>query len=70
MIKIEIDDGYIQLDQLLKLAGVVNSGAEAHIFIEEGRVKINDVVESRKRKKLYDGDIVEFMGEKIKIYGK
>lgn len=55
-----IDHEYIQLNQLLKLLGMVESGGEANQRIVEGEVKVNKVVEYQKRKKLRAGDIVNF----------
>lgn len=58
---------YIKLGQALKAAGLVESGAEAKEEILDGRVKVNGAVEHQRGKKLYDGDIVEFNGEQIRI---
>lgn len=55
-----IDHEYIQLNQLLKLLDMVESGGEANQRIVEGEVKVNKVVEYQKRKKLRAGDIVNF----------
>lgn len=69
MIRIEIDSEFIKLDQLLKLAGVVGSGAEAHILIEDNQVKVNEKIENRKRRKLYCFDKVYVLGKEIEICG-
>lgn len=58
---------YIQLNQLLKLLNLVESGGEANQVITSGMVKVNGNVELQKRKKLFPGDMVEFEGESIKI---
>ncbi len=55
-----IDHEYIQLNQLLKLLGLVESGGEANQRIVDGEVKVNKVVEYQKRKKLRAGDSVNF----------
>ena len=47
---------YIQLNQLLKAAGLVGTGGEAMIRISEGDVKLNGIVETQKRKKIRIGD--------------
>ncbi len=60
---------YIQLNQLLKLMGWVESGADANISIEEELVQVNGTTETRKRNKLYPGMIVEFDGMKVEIIG-
>lgn len=52
----------IDLDQFLKLAGVVASGGEAKYMIGEGFVTVNDEPESRRRRKLAIGDVVNVEG--------
>lgn len=66
---LQIRDGedYINLTQLLKALNLVSSGAEAKKVIDEGLVKVDGVVESRYRRKLYDGMVVEFEGEDILV---
>lgn len=64
---IKLRDEYIKLGQALKAAGMVGSGVDAKIFIQEGAVKVNGIVETRRGKKLHDGDTVEFDGETVKI---
>ena len=58
---------YIELIKLLKLLGLVESGADAKIVVEEGLVECNQEIEYRKRKKLRSGDIVVFNNNTIKI---
>ena len=58
---------YIQLDQLLKAASLVSSGGEAHIMVDEGQVKVDGKVETRKRVKLRPGQKVQFGGETIQL---
>lgn len=62
-----IDHEYIQLNQLLKLLGLVETGGEANQLITEGVVKVNEVTELQKRKKLRSGDTVTFDGKTIRI---
>ena len=68
--EIMINTEFIKLDQLLKWANLTGSGVEAKMFIQNGEVKVNGVVETRRGKKIYDGDIVEFAGEKIAVRKK
>ncbi len=68
--EVVINTEFIKLDQLLKWANFTGSGVEAKIFIQNGEVKVNDTVETRRGKKIYDGDIVEFAGEKIVVRTK
>jgi len=57
----------IELYKLLKFESMVASGGEAKHVIAEGLVKVNGQVETRKRKKIVAGDIVEFGEEKVLI---
>ena len=51
----------------MKKAGLVESGVDAKFVIQDGLVKVNGEVDTRRGKKLYNGDVVEFDGEEIKI---
>ena len=62
MDQIEIRDEFIKLGQALKLAGIAESGVDAKIMIEEEMVKVNGETETRRGRKLYDGDTVEARG--------
>ena len=64
---IKLREDYIKLGQALKAAGLVENGVDAKININDGYVKVNGEVEYQRGKKLYDGDIVSFNGEEIKI---
>ena len=64
---IKIRDEYIKLGQALKLAGLVDSGVEAKIEIQEGCVKVNGEVEYQRGKKIHAGDVIEFNGQQIKV---
>lgn len=64
---IKLKDEFIKLGQALKAAGLVGSGLEAKIVIKEGQVSVNGEVEYQRGKKLYEGDMVTFDGETIKI---
>jgi ribosome-associated protein len=56
-----------ELYKILKFEGLSSSGAEAKIAIADGLVKVNGVIELQKRKKIVDGDVVEFDGTTINI---
>ncbi|MBX7094197.1 MAG: RNA-binding S4 domain-containing protein [Flavobacteriales bacterium] len=58
---------YIELNNLLKLLGLTETGGEANLRIDAGEVKVNGNTETRRRNKLRSGDVVEFDGEKITI---
>jgi ribosome-associated protein len=53
----------IQLDQFMKLTGVVSTGGQAKLVIQAGEVLVNGVVETRRKKKLKAGDKVTFNGQ-------
>ena len=50
MDEIKLRDEYIKLGQALKAAGMVGSGVDAKIFIQEGAVKVNGIVETQRGK--------------------
>lgn len=64
---IKLREDYIKLGQALKAAGLVESGVDAKFVIQDGLVKVNGKTEIQRGKKLYEGDIVEFDGNKIQI---
>mgnify|MGYP001057827779 FL=1 len=64
---IHLKDDFIKLGQALKAAGLVESGVDAKFIIQDGLVKVNGHVELQRGKKLYNGDIVEFKDDQIKI---
>ncbi len=65
--KIIIRDEYIKLGQALKLAGLVGSGVEAKIVIQEGLVQVNGVTEVQRGKKLYRDDVVSYQQQSFVI---
>lgn len=67
MEKVKIKDEFIKLGQVMKLAGMVDSGLEAKIDIQEGLVKVNGKVEIQRGKKIYPGDVVEFDMRQVKV---
>lgn len=64
---VEITKEPVELYKILKFEGMVASGGEAKTVIDDGQVLVNGEVETRKRKKIVSGDIIEFMDEKIQI---
>lgn len=64
---IKLREEFIKLGQALKAVNLVESGVEAKEVIQDGLVLVNGEVETRRGKKLYDGDIVSFEGETIRI---
>ena len=64
---LKLRDEFIKLGQALKACGLAESGVDAKIAIQNGLVKVNGEVETQRGKKLYDGDLVDYQGEEIKI---
>jgi ribosome-associated protein len=64
---VEISSEPIALHKLIKLANLVASGGEAKYIITEGLVTVNGAVETKKGKKIFSGDIVEFQGTRIQV---
>ena len=67
IIKLRESDEFIKLGQALKAAGLVESGVEAKEVVQDRMVKVNGETDTRRGRKLYDGDKVEFDGQEIKI---
>ena len=67
MQEIKLRDEFIKLGQSLKAPGLVGSGVDAKLVIQDGLVKVNGETEVQRGKKLYDGDVVTFEGETIHI---
>lgn len=57
----------VELYKILKFEGLVSSGAEAKAVVADGLVKVNGEIETRKRKKILAGDLIEFGSEKLRI---
>jgi len=64
---IHLREEFIKLGQALKVASLVSDGVEAKIVINEGLVKVNNEIETRRGRKLYEGDLVSYKGNEIKI---
>ena len=64
---IKLREEFIKLGQALKAVGFVEFGVEAKDVIQNGLVLVNGEIDTRRGRKLYDGDIVVFDGEEIKI---
>ena len=61
------EDEVLKLGQVLKATGLVDSGVVAKEVIQNGEVKVNGEVDTRRGRKLYDGDLVEFENQTVKI---
>ena len=66
---ITIKDEYIKLGQVLKLAGMCDSGVDAKHIIEDGLVQVNGQIEIQRGKKIRNKDVVTYNGKSIQIEG-
>jgi len=64
---VPIRDDSIRLGQFLKLANLVESGAEAKPLIADGHVTVNGEVETRRGRQLVDGDVVQLGGQAARV---
>ena len=64
---IKIKEDFIRLDSLLKFSGLVYTGGHAKMVILDGEVLVNGEVCLMRGKKLYNGDVAEFDGERITV---
>ena len=70
MDQITIKDEFIKLGQVLKLAGLVESGLEAKIVIQDGQVKVNGEPDTRRGRKIVDGDVIFYNGQTVQVFQK
>jgi len=64
---LEISNEPIELYKILKIEGMVSSGGAAKNEIADGKVRVNGSVETRRRKKIVSGDVIEYGSEKVRI---
>ena len=64
---IKLRDEFIKLGQALKAANLVEDGVEAKYVIQDGEVLVNGEPDTRRGRKLYDGEVISYQGEEIKI---
>jgi len=64
---IKIDEEYIRLDNLMKFAGMCNSGRRAKFLIQGGEVKLNGEICTMRGKKIRPGDKVEYDGRTVEV---
>ena len=60
--EIVIHTAHIQLDQLLKWEGIIDTGGQVRPMLEEGMISINGEIATERRKKIFPGDLVELKG--------
>jgi ribosome-associated protein len=61
------NDHTIKLDQFLKLIGIVPTGGQAKLIIQEGEVLVNGILETRRGRKLKSGDSVTVAGQTFDV---
>ena len=66
-LEIKIRYEFIKLGQALKLAGVVEDGVEAKYAIQDGLVQVNGEVDTRRGRKVYEGDVITFENQEIVV---
>ncbi len=62
-----INTDFITLGQFLKYAGIIQNGGQAKAFLAENEVKINEIIDQRRGKKLFENDKIEINGQKYVI---
>ncbi|MDH3326167.1 MAG: RNA-binding S4 domain-containing protein [Gammaproteobacteria bacterium] len=68
MIEFELDGHpFIQLNDLLKVTGLSNSGGQAKKMIDDGLATVDGNIETRKRCKIREGQVVSFQGQTITV---
>ncbi|MDA7755473.1 RNA-binding S4 domain-containing protein [Pseudomonadales bacterium] len=67
MIEVVINREPVELYKVLKFEGLVGSGGEAKLVVDNGLVRLNGEVETRKRKKVVSGDVIEFAQTRMKL---
>jgi ribosome-associated protein len=67
ILKLRDGEEFIKLGQALKKAGLVLSGVDAKMVIQDGLVKVNGEVDTRRGKKLYPGDSFEYDGQFVTV---
>jgi ribosome-associated protein len=67
MREVTIRDEVIRLGQLLKLAGIADSGTDAKELLADGAVRVNGEPETRRGRQLRAGDVVDAAGEQVRV---
>lgn len=64
---VELTKQPVELFKILKFEGLAESGGNAKAAISEGKVLVNGEVETRKRRQIVHGDLIEFNGEQLRV---
>ncbi len=66
-VQLREQDEFIKLGQLLKKAGMVGSGVDAKMVIQDGLVTVNGEVDLRRGRKCYPDDVITFDGQSVRV---
>jgi ribosome-associated protein len=64
---VEITREPVELYKILKFEGLVTTGGEAKLLIGDGQVTVNGEIETRRRRKMLSGDVIEFRGDQLQV---
>lgn len=64
---VEITREPVELYKILKFEGLVTTGGEAKLLIGDGQVVVNGETETRRRRKMVNGDVIEFRGHSLEL---
>ena len=64
---VEITREPVELYKILKFEGLVSTGGEAKLLIGDGQVIVNGEIETRRRRKMLSGDVIEFRGDRLEL---
>ena len=64
---VEITREPVELYKIRKFEGLVTTGGEAKLLIGDGQVNVNGVIETRRRRKIVHGDVIDFRGEQLQV---
>lgn len=67
IVRIKDGENYITLNVLLKLTNIISTGGEAKYYLANNEVKVNEILENRRGRKLYPGDLVKVEGREFEI---
>jgi ribosome-associated protein len=66
--KVNVRESPVELYKILKMENLAASGGEAKFLIAGGQVKVNGEIETRKRKKIFPGDVIEWAGSRLQVF--
>lgn len=67
VVRLKDGESYITLNVLLKITDIISTGGQAKYYLTENEVLVNDILENRRGRKLYSGDVVKVEGKEFEI---